>query len=384
MCIACTYELHAPFIACTSCKSCNALLRSAPGNVRRASAARGPRGVGSVSAPGEDASGPGHARLSSPAERPWPTAHGSQPPAPPHGAPSASDVRPHGREKGGPMRRSTWAWLAIGGLAVSVTGCGGDDDDAAGDVPELVIWADNSANTANAIEPLCLAWAEENGVRCRVVKFNGGGEINTQLTRGNDTGDVPDLFEGPHDQIGDLVRNGIIAPVDLGAKVDQLPTCGGRGRDVRRRRVRRAVGRREHRPPDQHRPVPGVPGHPGRGRGHGQGADRRRHDAGGARHRDADRLDRRRLPLVPAVHGRRRLRLRAERGRHVQRRRPRRRHPGQHRRRRAPAAADRRRRPRRLRQLRHRPRDVRQGASHRSSSPVRGRSPSSPRPSATR
>ena len=44
--------------------------------------------------------------------------------------------------------------------------------------PELVIWADNSANTAKAIEPLCMAWAEANGVTCTVKKFNGGGELS--------------------------------------------------------------------------------------------------------------------------------------------------------------------------------------------------------------
>ena len=38
---------------------------------------------------------------------------------------------------------------------------------------ELVVWADNSANTAKAIEPLCKAWAEDNGVTCTVRLFNG-------------------------------------------------------------------------------------------------------------------------------------------------------------------------------------------------------------------
>jgi maltose-binding protein MalE len=83
--------------------------------------------------------------------------------------------------------------------------------------PELVVWADNSANTAKAIEPLCQAWAEENGVTCTVRKFNGGGEINEALTAGNASGDVPDVFEGPHDWIGEFVKNGILAPIDLGS-----------------------------------------------------------------------------------------------------------------------------------------------------------------------
>ena len=39
----------------------------------------------------------------------------------------------------------------------------------------------------------------------------------TQLVAGNDTGDVPDIFEGAHNGIGEYVRNGILAPIDLGA-----------------------------------------------------------------------------------------------------------------------------------------------------------------------
>ena len=86
----------------------------------------------------------------------------------------------------------------------------------------LVVWADNSANTAKAIEPLCQAWAEANGVTCTVKKFNGGGELQEALVRGNETGDVPDIYEGAHDQIGSLVDNGILAPVDISANADRF------------------------------------------------------------------------------------------------------------------------------------------------------------------
>ena len=38
-----------------------------------------------------------------------------------------------------------------------------------------------------------------------------------QLVAGNETGDVPDIFEGAHNGIGEYVRNGILAPIDLGS-----------------------------------------------------------------------------------------------------------------------------------------------------------------------
>lgn len=86
----------------------------------------------------------------------------------------------------------------------------------------LTVWADNSANTGKAIQPLCEQWAAENGVTCVLRMFNGGGELRDALVAGNSSGDVPDVFEGPHDQIGQIQQNGILAPVDLGANTDKF------------------------------------------------------------------------------------------------------------------------------------------------------------------
>src|SRR4051794_24632094 len=135
--------------------------------------------------------------------------------------------------------RTLKAGVALSVLAVVLTACGGDDSSspsgapndsdgggsssaAAGGDSTLVVWADNSANTAKAIEPLCKAWADANGVTCTVKKFNGGPELEEALVRGNETGDVPDIYEGPHDPIGRLVGNGILAPVDISANADKF------------------------------------------------------------------------------------------------------------------------------------------------------------------
>jgi len=86
---------------------------------------------------------------------------------------------------------------------------------AGGSSSNLLIWADNSANTAKAIEPLCQQWAAANGVTCTVQKFNGGADLDKQLVAGSTSGDVPDLFEAAHNGIGKLVKDGILAPIDL-------------------------------------------------------------------------------------------------------------------------------------------------------------------------
>jgi arabinogalactan oligomer/maltooligosaccharide transport system substrate-binding protein len=128
------------------------------------------------------------------------------------------------------MRRITKVGVAVAGLPLLLAACssssGGSSSGggaaatssaAAGSGGTLVVWADNSANTAKAVEPLCQAWAQANGVTCTVKKFNGGGDLQDALVKGNATGDVPDVFEGPHNGIGTLVKNGLIAPIDLSA-----------------------------------------------------------------------------------------------------------------------------------------------------------------------
>ena len=127
------------------------------------------------------------------------------------------------------MRRSIHAGAAIVTLALALAACSSGTPAAptAGSASapassaagggELVIWADNSANVAKAVEPLCQKWAEANGVKCTVKKFNGGTELEDALIKGNSSGDVPDIYEGAHNGIGKMVANGILAPVDLGA-----------------------------------------------------------------------------------------------------------------------------------------------------------------------
>ena len=152
------------------------------------------------------------------------------------------------------------AGVALGVLALVLTACGSDDSSsptgtpnesestsAAGGDSTLVVWADNSANTGKAVEPLCKAWAEANGVTCVVKMFNGGPELEDALVRGNETGDVPDIYEGaarPHRQARRQRHPGSRRHLRERRQVRE----GGRGRDaVPGQLLRRPVGRRERR-----------------------------------------------------------------------------------------------------------------------------------------
>lgn len=134
------------------------------------------------------------------------------------------------------MRRITTAGIAALSVPLLLAACSSGDSggestgastgetttSAAAAGGTLVIWADNSANTAKAIEPLCTKWASENGVTCRVQKFDGGGPLEEALLKAVQAGnDVPDIFEAPHNGLGKYLKEGVVAPVDIQANKDK-------------------------------------------------------------------------------------------------------------------------------------------------------------------
>ena len=105
------------------------------------------------------------------------------------------------------------AGAALGVLALVLTACGSDDSSSPTGTPERerrasprrrpeVTRPSSSGPTTRptqrkAVEPLCKAWAEANGVTCMVKMFNGGASWRRRSIRGNDTGDVPGHLRGP-------------------------------------------------------------------------------------------------------------------------------------------------------------------------------------------
>ncbi|NJL95327.1 MAG: maltose ABC transporter substrate-binding protein [Anaerolineae bacterium] len=77
----------------------------------------------------------------------------------------------------------------------------------------LLIWADEVS--APIIEELSAPFAEEYGVTIEVQQIPFG-DIRGQFVQAAPTGEGPDLFIGAHDWLGEMVANGLVAPVDLG------------------------------------------------------------------------------------------------------------------------------------------------------------------------
>ncbi len=84
--------------------------------------------------------------------------------------------------------------------------------------PELLIWADE--DRAGVIEALGAAFEEEYGVTL-VVQQLAFGDIRDQLRIAGPEGQGPDVIIGAHDWLGELVTNGLLAPVEL-ANVDDF------------------------------------------------------------------------------------------------------------------------------------------------------------------
>ncbi len=81
--------------------------------------------------------------------------------------------------------------------------------------PQLLIWADQ--DRATVIEDLGATFSDEYGVDL-VVQQMAFGDIRDQLRIAGPAGEGPDVIIGAHDWLGELVTNGLLAPVDLGDK----------------------------------------------------------------------------------------------------------------------------------------------------------------------
>ncbi|MFU8841452.1 MAG: sugar ABC transporter substrate-binding protein [Nitriliruptoraceae bacterium] len=79
---------------------------------------------------------------------------------------------------------------------------------------DLVIWADDTRRPV--IEPFAEQFGEEQGITVAVqeVAFD---QIRDNVSVQGPAGQGPDVFIGAHDWLGELVENGVVAPLDLGA-----------------------------------------------------------------------------------------------------------------------------------------------------------------------
>jgi maltose/maltodextrin transport system substrate-binding protein/arabinogalactan oligomer/maltooligosaccharide transport system substrate-binding protein len=97
---------------------------------------------------------------------------------------------------------------------------------SAQEAPSLLLWVDETR--AAVIEELGPSFTEEFGVEL-VVQQLGFGDIRDQLRIAGPAGEGPDIIIGAHDWLGELVVNGLLAPVDLGDAVEDFAPAAIQG-----------------------------------------------------------------------------------------------------------------------------------------------------------
>lgn len=87
------------------------------------------------------------------------------------------------------------------------------------DAPSLLIWADDTR--APVLAQVGQEFEAEFGV-CVAVTEKGFGDIRDDLMIAGPAGEGPDIIIGAHDWLGQLVENGMVAEIELGASADQF------------------------------------------------------------------------------------------------------------------------------------------------------------------
>ncbi|MEV7972192.1 extracellular solute-binding protein [Cellulomonas sp. NPDC089187] len=126
------------------------------------------------------------------------------------------------------MRRSISAVAVMAGLALTLTACSSGDDTssddsstaaAAGDGSTLTIWVDETRQAA--VEAAAEDFTAETGTAVETVLKNYD-DIRTDFISQVPTGKGPDITVGAHDWLGELTKNGVVAPIELGDLADDF------------------------------------------------------------------------------------------------------------------------------------------------------------------
>ncbi len=124
------------------------------------------------------------------------------------------------------MRRSITAVAAIG-AALTLAACAGTPTEegsgggGGGGGETLTLWVD--PNRYIEMQPVVAAFEEESGVQIELVE-KAVEDIGPDFVAQVPTGEGPDMIISAHDGLGEWVKNGLVAPIELGDKVDAFAT----------------------------------------------------------------------------------------------------------------------------------------------------------------
>ncbi|WP_430593100.1 sugar ABC transporter substrate-binding protein [Humidisolicoccus flavus] len=116
--------------------------------------------------------------------------------------------------------RITTTGAVLAASALILTGCasqgdGGNNENTGGGSNEqsLTVWVD--AERVAALEGVVAAYEEEKGIDINIVSKDAA-KMKDDFSQQASTETGPDIVMGAHDWLGELVTNGVVAPIELG------------------------------------------------------------------------------------------------------------------------------------------------------------------------
>jgi arabinogalactan oligomer/maltooligosaccharide transport system substrate-binding protein len=129
-------------------------------------------------------------------------------------------------------KKSLGAGALIVGAGLLLSACSGSDTPAPSSTPDatdtvattnLTVWVD--AERADALSQAAADYETQTGIKVEIVARDNSTLKDDFIQQAN-SGSGPDVVMGAHDWLGELTTNGVIAPLELGAKAaDFLPVA---------------------------------------------------------------------------------------------------------------------------------------------------------------
>ncbi len=111
------------------------------------------------------------------------------------------------------------AGLGLTACATGDTSSSGSGSDSASDTTTLTVWVDQF--TIDALTELAKDYTDKTGVEVKFVDTTSQ-DVRPDFIQKVPTGKGPDITIGAHDWAGELVKNGVIAPLELGASLEDF------------------------------------------------------------------------------------------------------------------------------------------------------------------
>ncbi|WP_026174730.1 sugar ABC transporter substrate-binding protein [Acaricomes phytoseiuli] len=119
--------------------------------------------------------------------------------------------------------RKTRVALGLGALisALALAGCASSETPVLlGGPGELTIWA--GTQEVAGLQPTVDQFTADTGVKINLVQRDFSDQVVSDFITQAPTGQGPDIVLGAHDVLGQLVSNGILAPVELGQRQQEF------------------------------------------------------------------------------------------------------------------------------------------------------------------